>query len=474
MSRQDDFEVRATATVAVEGQADPEEVPLTIPIGLLVTRGYEGSLEVGSNICPEQRTTTSTVDDPALFSYLVGNLSIFQYSYLDEEGQPCCWHPTEYIKGAAKVAFEGEDAEGHPVWFTRPVELWVDSTPRPDQPCEVRSMQEEPPMVATYDHQEHLEIGSVYLVDQCENIVQRDSSLPANGITATLAPPVTGASVRIISNAYQWEHELVLESTQQGQGVPPGGYEVAIEAESTGPCSSGGHVTGTFTATAESDRPQVILWWDPADGRGANPDNTLISPAGAVRDQTGEIAVWRVPAFQTQTFNGLFPGAYTGDNEVPVRLYVTRALVYFDHGGEVIRDQYLAPLEGVELCIGTVEKQADENGVIRADSPVRTTCEPVASEDGVVQAMAFSEPPVGEESQGGQLYEPHSWVTMGLGVGITKGPDQPGGYFLVVEPDPDDPRSIPFRRGSAWAISPDRNSAERVRGVRGGRGGVPR
>ena len=449
MSRQDDFEVRATATVAVEGQADPEEVPLTIPIGLLVTRGYEGSLEVGSNICPEQRTTTSTVDDPALFSYLVGNLSIFQYSYLDEEGQPCCWHPTEYIKGAAKVAFQGEDAEGHPVWFTRPVELWVDSTPRPDQPCQVRSMQEEPPIVATYDHQEHLEIGSVYLVDQCDNLVQRDSSQAGNHISATVVsdPPDSNVSVAITSNLYQWEHELVLSTTEEG--VPPGEYDVTVEADSTGSCSSGGQVTGTFTATVASNQPQVILWWDPADGRGANPDNTLISPAGALRDQTGEIAVWRVPAFQTQTFNGLFPGAYTGDNEVPVRLYVTTALVYFDHGGEVIRDQYLAPLEGVELCIGTVEKQADENGVILADSPVRTTCEPVASEDGVVNALAFSEPPVGEESQGGQLYEPHSWVTMGLGVGITKGPDQPGGYFLVVEPVPDG-----FRGGSAWAVNP--------------------
>ena len=322
MSRQDDFEVRATATVEVEGEPDPVEVPLTIPIGLLVTRGYEGALEVGSNICPEQRTTTSTGDDPVPFSYLVGNLSLFQYSYLDEEG--------------------------HTVWFTRPVEVWVDSTPRPDEPCEIRSMQEEPPVVATYTYQALLEIGSVYLVDQCDNLVQRDSW--ELDLTATLTQSPGGASVEITSNDYQWKHGLALESTPPGQGVPPGGYEVAIEAESTGPCSSGGDVGGTFTATVATNQPQVILWWDPADAHGANPANTLISPASALRDQTGEIAVWRVPAFQSDTFDGHFPGNYVDAAAVPVRLYVTPALAYFDYAGQVIRDQYRAPLEGVELA----------------------------------------------------------------------------------------------------------------------------
>ena len=62
MSRQDDFEVRATATVEVEGEPDPVEVPLTIPIGLLVTRGYEGALEVGSNLCPNTRARSDASD----------------------------------------------------------------------------------------------------------------------------------------------------------------------------------------------------------------------------------------------------------------------------------------------------------------------------------------------------------------------------------------------------------------------------
>ena len=442
MSEVEDLELRAVATVAVDGQPEPEERVLSVPAGLLVTRGWNGALDLGGSVCPEQRIMTGTDLLPSPFSYLVGNDSSFRHSHLDDQGQPCCWHPTEYLVAATKIAFEWEDPQGQTVLLPRRVELWVDSTPRAEEPCEIRSMETQTPVLSTYDDLTRLQVGSVYLVDRCDNVVIQDSSQAGNQVTATTA----GASVDVESNPYQWEHDLVLTSPVS---VPAGGYEITVEAASDGPCGSGGVVTGTFDATVQSGRPQVILWWDPSTGHGSSPAGGLVSPAAALRDQTGQVAVWRVPAFATGHFDGLFPGGYTGEAAVPVRLWVTRAIVPWDQAGHIL-PEYLDPVPGVELCTGVVEKQADEDGIIQWNAPVRATCDQLwttLAPTEPAELRAFSEPPSGPAPVG-NVYEPYTWVTMGLGVGITRAPDQPGGYMLVLEP-----LTEPFRGGDAWAIT---------------------
>ena len=199
-------------------------------------------------------------------------------------------------------------------------------------------------------------------------------------------------------------------------------------------CSPGGTITGTVTATAAHDAPRVILWWDLDGARGSTPAGSLVSPGSALRDSTGQVAVWRVPAFTTSPYGWDFNGGYS---DVPVRLYVASTGVPWDDDGNPT-PAYLAPVPGVELCTGVVEKQADSNGEILWNAPVRVTCDTTGTT--TLDALASSDPTLSGHA-------PDAWVPMGLGVGVTHAPEQPGAYYLVAEP-----LTEPFRGGDAWRI----------------------
>jgi hypothetical protein len=243
-----------------------------------------------------------------------------------------------------------------------------------------------------------------------------------------------------------WSYSVLLNGDVGEPGtIPDGGYTVDFEVASQSPeCSAGGVITGSYTVNIADDAPQVVLWWDwewdaQNSPRGPEPDDQLISPGSAVRDASGAVAMWRVPAFDGAADSQSFVGSYSN---VPVKLYVAwYGTIEFDLDGNP-NATYLEPSEGVELCTGVVEKLTDAGGHLGYNSPVRTTCETPWTT--FATAGASSDPVDTPETPAGP---PDTWVPVGLGIGVTKGPEQPGRYVLVSEPlDP------AFRRGDAWRV----------------------
>jgi len=144
-------------------------------------------------------------------------------------------------------------------------------------------------------------------------------------------------------------------------------------------------------------------------------------------------------AFNDATVDHFFEGPYT---DVPVKLYVASyGTIPFDEDGN-LGATYLEPIEGVELCTGTIEKLTDAAGHLDWNSPVRTTCDTAWTT--FATASASSDPVDTAQAPAGP---PDTWVPVGLGVGITKGPEQPGSYVLVAEP-----MDEAFRRGDSWKV----------------------
>jgi hypothetical protein len=86
-----------------------------------------------------------------------------------------------------------------------------------------------------------------------------------------------------------------------------------------------------------------------------------------------------------------------------------------------------------------VEEMTDPAGTVMAwQGPVRSTCDETWTT--IAEGFASSDPEINGHA-------PDSWVTMGLGVGIVKAPEQPGTYVLVVEPVDEE-----FRRNDSWRI----------------------
>jgi hypothetical protein len=86
-----------------------------------------------------------------------------------------------------------------------------------------------------------------------------------------------------------------------------------------------------------------------------------------------------------------------------------------------------------------VEEMTDPAGTVMAwQGPVRSTCD--ENWTTIAEGFASSDPEINGHA-------PDSWVTMGLGVGIVKAPEQPGTYVLVVEPVDEE-----FRRNDSWRI----------------------
>ncbi len=295
-------------------------------------------------------------------------------------------------------------------------------------------------------------MGDVYLTDACGNIVygvglsdseNHDQPGDEFRITSPLQPGGEGVWATALDGNNQWSWSVRLHGdVGTPDQIPDGAYTIDFEVASASPeCSAGGVITGAYTVNTTMGAPQVVLWWDwiwdaENSPRGPNPEDALISPGSAVRDRSGAVAMWRVPAFNDPTVDHFFEGPYTN---VPVKLYIAwYGSIPFDGDGN-LDATYLEPVEGVELCTGTVEKLTDAAGHLDWNSPVRTTCDTAwTTITGEVSASA--DPPL-------TGYPPDTWVTMGLGVGITKGPGQPGKYLLVAEP-----LDEAFRRGDSWKV----------------------
>ena len=412
---------------------------LTEPVSVSVSSGSGAAVDTGSATCERVDVT------PGAFTYKVGRHSSMQYAYTEADGSSCCWRPTEVLAASVVVEAEVDDGAGGTFRTVTEAATVVESTPRPADPCEIRTLVSDTVELANYTNYPAFDVGAVYLADQCGNIVHGvglndspDHDQPGDElrITSPVATPAPGAIWATASNVRAWAFDLRLQGYDAANPIPDGAYPITLEVASSSPeCSSGGVITGSVTVDLAGSRPEVVLWWD-ADGvRGTDPEGTVVSPGGAVRDTTGEVAVWRVPASDDGVLDQFFEGGYT---DVPVKAYVVSTAVPFDEDGQ-LETTYFEPVEGVELCTGIVEKQADATGTITYDAPVRTTCDTLW-ETVTDEVYASSDPVL-------TGHAPDSWVPMGLGVGITRAPEQPGDYRLVIEPT-----DMVFRRGEAWRV----------------------
>jgi len=434
--------LEAVATVR-DDQGGERQVAITDPIPVAVSRGAGGTISDGVATC-------ATVDvTPGPFTYKVGNNAAIHQLYDEPDGSPCCWQPTEALYATVVVDAEVDDGQGGTIRITRQAETMVESIPRPADPCEVRSLQSGTPEIAAYDAYNLIEVGDVYLTDACGNIVygvglsdseNHDQPGDEFRITSPLDPPGEGVWATALSGNNQWSWGVRLHGdVGTPDQIPNGSYTVDFEVASQNPeCSA-----GSYTVNTTMGAPQVALWWDwiwdaENSPRGPNPEDALISPGSAVRDRSGGVAMWRVPAFNDATVDHFFEGPYTG---VPVKLYVASAGLRFDEDG-ALETTYLEPVEGVELCTGTIEKLTDAAGHLDWNSPVRTTCDTAWAT--FATAQASSDP---EDTALNPAGPPDTWIPVGLGVGITKGPDQPGKYLLVAEP-----LDEAFRRGDSWKV----------------------
>ena len=441
-----DLSLTLEAVATVRDDQDVErQVAITDPISVAVSRGAGGAISYGAATC-------TTVDvTPGPFTYMVGNNAAIHQVYDEPDGSPCCWQPTEALYATVVVDAEVDDGQGGTIRITRQAETMVESIPRPADPCEVRSLQSGTPELAAYDAFNLIDVGDVYLTDACGNIVygvglsdseNHDQPGDEFRVISPLDPPGEGVWATALSGNNQWSWSVRLHGdVGTPDQIPNGSYTIDLEVASQSPeCSSGGVISGAYTVNTTMGAPQVVLWWD-ADGvRGPNPDGELFSPGSALRDATtGEIAVWRVPAFNDPTVDYFFEGPYT---DVPVKLYVAwYGSIPFDPDGN-LDPAYLQPVEGVELCTGIIEKLTDAAGHLDWNSPVRTTCDTAWTTFATTDAS--SDP---EDTALNPAGPPDTWVPVGLGVGVTKGPEQPGGYVLVAEP-----LDEAFRRGDSWKV----------------------
>ena len=440
--------VEVTATVR-DSDSIERDVAITDPVGIMVTQETGAAIEQGGVTCQTLAVT------PGSFTYWVGRNASLQFSHYDINGDACCWVPTEYIDASVTAEVEVDDGQGGTIRVAKRASTSVESIPRPADPCELRAMQSGVPELASYDAYNLIDVGDVYLTDVCGNIVHgvglsdsehHDQPGDEFRITSPLDPPGEGVWATALSGNNQWSWGVRLHGdVGTPDQIPDGAYTVDFEVASQSlECSAGGVITGSYTVNTTMGAPQVALWWDwiwdaENSPRGPNPEDVLISPGSAVRDRSGAVAMWRVPAFNDPTVDHFFEGPYT---DVPVKLYIAwHGTIPFDEDGN-LGPTYLEPVEGVELCTGTIEKLTDAAGHLDWNSPVRTTCDTAWTT--FATAQASSDP---EDTALNPAGPPDTWVPVGLGVGISKGPDQPGSYLLIAEP-----LDEAFRRDEAWKV----------------------
>ncbi len=330
-------------------------------------------------------------------------------------------------------------------------------TPRPGEACEVRSLLGDlapgadgvvVPVFPWNIGYLNYNAGQMYAADVCGNI--QVGLAPSNflsQVSSSMSPPPT---LRVEPSGDGFSHGLTLMCSQTGlQQAPHATTSVELTlAPGVSTCTSPG--TLQLDIHTESGAPSVGLWWDtPRPVPGGNPENGLISPEATLRDlETGEAAVWRLIAVNNDTSLDVvfvaaghewIPGG--GGDGVPVTAYVARRALRIEPDGTVGRG-FLEPVPGVELCTGLVERKSTAQGHVNWNSEVRVSCDTIlATPTAPGELHAFA------DVDYYAAYEPDSWVDVGIGIGISRGPSEPGDYYLVVEP-----LESEYRRGESWRL----------------------
>jgi len=428
--------------------------PISHPVGIFVAGDRGGAIEFGGVVCEALQVPAGP------FTFQVGSDAGVQHIYDEPDGSPCCWIPTEILLASVVADVEVENGQGETLYMSRSATALVESVPRPADPCEVRFYPTDQPVVNTnrslvsFGAGDSVSLGQAYLTDACGNVVYgvglsdsefHDQPGDEFRIVSPLEPSEGASGVWAVakSTSSHWSFPLMLRGRTEFSAtqIPDGTYTVDIDVVSDSQCSTDGSISGSLTVEASEFLPQLRFHWDwDFDGevslRGPNPKYSVIAPGSTVRDASDRIAVWRVPAYDEPDPDPYFDGNFTS---IPVEIYVARVdKVPFDWDGYV-KDTYLEPVEGVVLCTGIVEEMTGDDGVVIAhQGPVRSTCDQTWTT--VAEGFASSDPEMTNQP-------PNTWVSMGLGVGIVRAPDQPGSYVLVVEP-----KDEAFRRGNSWRI----------------------
>jgi len=424
------------------------EVPITDPVPVFVTPDTGAAIEDPA----AGATCTALAIPPGPFVYHVGKHAGGSFTYIDENGDACCWAATEELHATVVAAMDVDDGQGGTIAVTKRVETTVPSTPRPADACQVRAYPQDAPEIAGYgpwdstqETEQWQEVGAVYLTDACGNILHDlgkndspDHNQPGDEFHITGVTPDQGGEVYATAamDQFQWLYHLKLHGAHDfgnnKVGIPEGIYQINLEIASTADCGDGAHIADAYTADYANGRPVMELHWDL--GRGAEPTNLTASPEAALRDPaTGDVAAWRVlPIDAGQVPEENHGATYT---DVPVKLYVASVTKTFDRDGNLVEDYQQIP--GVELCTGEVHQLID------ADHPwpgqVTATCDQTHPDE---FTTTVSSDPAGAWVWGGAYDGP-----LGISVGLTKAPSEPGDYYLVAEPLDES-----FRRGQSWKV----------------------
>ena len=445
--------VEADAVVRDEGGAITR-IPFDQEVTLTVIGDRGGAIGASGAVCESLPVSSGP------FTFRIGSDAGIHYVYDELDGSPCCWIPTEYVVANVVVNAIVDAGQGETTPRSINSSVAVASIPRPSDPCEVRFYPTDQPVVNTnrYHAREEsgdfVSLGYAYLTDACDNVVHgvgmEDSekhNQPGDEfrIVNPPEPPEGGSGVWATghSTPNEWTYLLALRgrTPHSATQIPDGTYVVDFEVASQSQCSQGGYIYESIAVQAFEMVPRLTIHWDmDFDGevslRGNDPRYSAIAPGSTVRDASDRIAVWRVPAYDDPDPGPEFEGPFTA---VPVKIYVADVgTVPFDWEGNV-RETYLEPVEGVVLCTGIVEEKTDKNGTVMIwQGPVQSSCDQTWTT--IAEGFASSDPQLIGNA-------PHSWIPMGLGVGIVKAPEQTGSYVLVVEPQDES-----FRRGDSWRI----------------------
>jgi len=424
------------------------EVTITDPVPVFVTPDTGAAIEDP----PAGATCTELAIPPGPFVYHVGKHAGGSFTYIDQNGDACCWAATEELHATVVAAVEVDDGQGGTIAVTKRVETTVPSKPRPADACQARAYPQDAPEIAgfgpwdsTQETEQWQEVGAVYLTDACGNILHDlgkndspDHDQPGDEFHITGVTPDQGGEVYATAemDQFQWLYHLKLHGAHDfgsdRVGIPEGIYQINLEIASTADCGDGAHIADAYTADYANGRPVMELQWD--IGRGAEPTDLTASPEAALRDPaTGDVAAWRVlPIDAGQVPEENHGATYT---DVPVKLYVASVTKTFDENGNLVEDYKQVP--GVELCTGEVHQLID------ADHPwpgqVTATCAQTHPDE---FTTTVSSDPAGAWTWGGTYDGP-----LGISVGLTKAPSEPGDYYLVAEPLDES-----FRRGQSWKV----------------------
>ena len=441
------LDLEIEVTVSPTGGGDDYPLYPSGPAAVVLSEGTGGALFDGVNTCG-----TLELDAGAGgFTYLNSSRASMHYTE-DDNGLPCCWQPTEIIQASVVFAKEIDDGHGGVREIAKRASTIVESVPRPDDPCEIRpwppGFAGETPQIAgvgahplpagetsTWEW-----VADVYTTDACGNL----HYLAADDPPITASPPYIGSDPSVWAEAVQseapWQWHVLLRSTYclpdpfdcntgDKYEVPDEDYNVVLSHPSASACG------GAYTQPIHLDAhlPVVRLTWGLY---GDEPILPIASPGSALRNpETGSFITWRI----VPTDSNLIPppGVPTEYSNVLVNLYVGKRSVRMDWDGNVVES--FPKVDDVEICVGELLWSYDVGINER-----RATCDTIYTGE-AVEIPTYFNPNILNQS-------PFVDMPIGVAVGLTKVPDEPGNYVLIAEPHPDEEA---FRRGDSWQIATD-------------------